>query len=209
MQYTRDITRLGLVLALAGWQFQAVAADTVLTFTGACDNAGCRPGGANGTQPGSVTATLTVSDISWQPLASGGYEAIVSNAFNLGYSGPNSFLHVGNGDPLNGDESHLYSTNATVEGIYDFKIVWGEVPQGVNAPGLGFMSGDATGWRWGGYTFLPVGSISLPFPYDWNRSSQAWQWSVSAVPEPSTYGLFGLGLGLVGWAALRRRARTG
>lgn len=207
MQYTRDLTRLGLAMLLAGWQLQASAADTVITFTGTCENAACTANGANGTVPGSVSATLTLSDLSWQPLATGGYEAAVSNAFNFGYNGPHSFVHVGNGDPLNGDQSYLYSSDASITGIYEFKIVWGQVPEGITAPGLGFLSGNASGWRWGGYTMLPVGPISLPFPYDWHRSSQAWQWSVSSVPEPATYGLFALGLGLVGAAARLRRSR--
>ena len=204
MQPTRHLTRLALTLLVAGSHAQAMAGDTVLTFTGPCDNAACKAGGPDGSAPGTVTATLTLSDLTWEALGTGGYEATVSNAFNFGYNGPGSFVRVGDGDPLNGDESHLFSTTPSVSGIHDFMIVWGEPVQGSGAPGLGFLSGDATGWRWGSYSLLQVDNFLVPLPFDIHRSTQVGQWSVAVVPEPATFGLFGLGLGLVGWAARRR-----
>ena len=196
---------LGAALFAASLSGQVMATNTVLRFTGLCENALCNAAGANGTTQSTVSATLTLSDLTWDLIATGGYEASVSDAFDFGYLGPNSFLNAGT-TQLNGDKSYFYSATPSVDGIYEFNIVWGESIGG--APGQGFLSGNSSGWKWGGYTLLPVGTLGslLPFPYNIHSSSIPGQWTASAVPEPGVLSLVGIGLGTLAWSWRRHRA---
>lgn len=198
-------SRKWLCLALLGLGLNgpAKAGDVTLMFTGVCNNAACTGDGEDNTPPSAVSATLTLSDLTWEALGTGGYEASVSDAFDFGYTGPGSFLNVGS-VPLNGEASYFYSATPSIDGIRDFKIVWGESIAG--SPGLGFLSGHSTGWHWGGYTLLPVGDVLIPAPYNIHSSTRAGQWVVSSVPEPGGFSLLSLCVGTVAWMA-RRKAK--
>jgi hypothetical protein len=64
---------------------------------------------------------------------------------------------------------------------------------GIELSRLGVAAGDTFGWTWGSGT--PENFLVI---------------NVSAVPEPSTYILISLALGIVGWAAQRAKPhRTG
>jgi hypothetical protein len=200
----------GVAAVAAVLQAPARADDTVLTFTGTCINARCI-GAADGTPPATVTATLTFSDLSWVAADAGGYEAVASDAFDFSYTGPNSYVRLSDQVPLNGERSYFHSTTASLDGLDDFKLIWGEPVGGLSAPGLGVLSGNATGWRWSGYTFLWVGGTPLPTTYDIHDSTADWAWSsaaAAAVPEPASAALLALGLGVVGGAVRRRASRA-
>jgi PEP-CTERM motif len=193
---------MGLALVAATFSGQATAADTTLTFSGLCITQNCRGIVADGTTPASVTATLTLSDLTWIARAGGGYEASSSNAFNFGYSGPDSVQPVGTVS-VNRSKSYFYSSTPSIGGIYDFDILLGE-PVGP-APALLYLSGNSSGWRWGGFSLFPIGGVLIPFRFDIHRSTILSQWSVSAVPEPASYGLMGFGVGTLIWLARRRK----
>jgi hypothetical protein len=183
----------------------AMAEDITWSFVGMCENALCKPGGPDATTPASVTATITFSDLTWEALADGGFQASVSDAFDFGYAGPAANLPVGSA-PVNSDLSYAYSSTPSVDGIYKFDILWGEGIGG--APALGYLSGGASGWNFGTYLLLGIPPfIPLPIRLDSNSSPIPGQWNVSAVPEPGSLGLLGVGFaGTLAWVSRRRKA---
>lgn len=163
------------------------AADTVLQFSGLCDNNTCSSLGPNGTTPAHAVASVTLSDLGW--VADGGlYYATFSAVKNFSYTGPAKYALAANSSPiLNG--TGFVSTSASVEGITEFNIHY--------ADGAAFFAGDQAGWGLGFYY------QGLPMMFE--SSTQAGQWRVSAVPEPESYAMLMIGLGLVGWVGRRRK----
>lgn len=179
----------GLVVLAAMVCAQAQAADTVLSFVGTCQNSLCSASGADGSTPATVSARITLSDLTW--VASGtGFEASFTDAKDFAYTGPKAFALPGTSD-VAADRSVFFSTTASVDGLRDFDITY--------AGGSAFFAGDATGWGLGIYVPLVVGDVIVPTPLNVESSTLAGQWRVSAVPEPAALGLLGAGLGLLAW----------
>jgi len=179
-----------LVVMLSG---QAQAADTVLRFVGTCQNSLCSASGADGSAPATVSARITLVDLSW--VASGtGFEASFSDVKDFAYTGPKAFALPGTSEVV-ADRSVFFSTTASVDGLRDFDITY--------AGGSAFFAGDATGWGLGIYLPLVVGGVIVPTPLNVESSTLAGQWRVSAVPEPAALGLFCGGLALLGWRGRR------
>jgi len=185
----------GLVLLAAMLSVQAQAADTVLSFVGTCQNSLCSASGADGSTPATVLARITLSDLTW--VASGtGFEASFTDVKDFAYTGPKAFALAATSDVV-ADQSVLFSTTASVDGIRDFDITY--------AGGSAYFAGDATGWGLGIYFPLVVGGVIVPTPLNVESSTLAGQWRVSAVPEPAALGLLCAGLGLLGWRGRGQR----
>lgn len=172
----------------------ARAEDTVLTFSGACDNSRCRGNGVDGTTPAHATATITLSDLAWE-AAGDGWVATFSDAFDLGYQGAASFLIPGSTE-VDASRTRFFSRSASVDGIVEFDITWG-------VGGGGYLAGDATGWGLGVYSYVDVGGVPIPLPMNLESSTVAgvWQEAAAVVPEPASAGLLSAGLVLLAWRA--------
>ena len=129
----------GVVLLAAVLSVPAQAADTVLSFAGTCQNKLCLASGADGSAPATVSARITLSDLTW--VASGsGFEASFTDIKAFAYTGPKAFALADSSDVV-ADRSVFFSRSASVDGIVDFDITY--------AGGSAYFAGDALGWGWG------------------------------------------------------------
>lgn len=183
---------LAISLMIAGLSNSALASDTVLNFFGTCDNDLCTSSGANGTVPATVTASITLTDLTW--IAQNGvFVADFSSVKNFSYQGPKKFA-LANTSGVSMAGTEFISSTASVEGMSSFDISY--------ADGAAFFAGDTTGWGLGFYLATSGGYL----PMNFESSTRSGQWTVASVPEPESYALFLAGLGLMG-AVARRRSR--
>lgn len=182
-------TILALSLLIAGLGNAAHAADTVLKFSGTCDNATCSSAGANGTVPATVSAQITLSDLTWV-AQDNLFAASFTAAKDFSYQGPAKFVHAENSGLMEAKTSFL-SKNASVAGITDFDIIF--------ADGGAYFAGDSTGFGLGSFVV-----VILPIPINFESSTQAGLWAVASVPEPESYAMLLAGLGLLGLKSRRR-----
>jgi len=172
---------------------------------------------------GTIVLSTDTGAPSWTWTRSGAIPGATSGNFadfSLAQSGDQ--LHAFQGpsnNPLNNPSGHLFVLDDTGAFEAAASASTGGVPDGLsagltaitfnqNGSGQNFMGvsasvlggpaksrqqwlatfADSSNWNFGGTGSLPAGTIA-----------------VAAVPEPETYALMLLGLGLVGWAARRRR----
>jgi hypothetical protein len=173
---------------------------------------------------GTIVRSTDYSVASWTWVRSGAIPGAASGNFSdlsLSQTGDQISAFQGLSDnPLNNPTVHLFLLDDT--GAFESATTTGtgDVPTGLtsgvtaisfnqNGSGKNFMGvsasvlagpakssqqwlatfADASNWSFGSAGTLPAGSIPI-----------------AAVPEPETYALMLTGLGLLGWAARRRRA---
>ena len=132
-------TILAFSIVVAGLSNSALAADTVLSFYGACDNDKCKSYGVDGSAPASAVASITLTDLAW--VAQGNsFVASFSAVKDFSYSGPQQHV-AANSSGVELAGTGFSSSSASVAGINSFEISY--------ADGAGFFAGDDTGWGLG------------------------------------------------------------
>jgi len=194
------------------WAGGILNVDTGQTLSGSGDLSGVGMLAiANGGMiaPGNSTGTLTAGDVTWGP---GGFYDFEVNDFN-GVAGSNLL----GWDLLMADSIDITATGLDPFGINLVSLTSGQVGglsdnfDGMTDYSLLFASttGGITGFGTGLFSFDTTG-FQNSFGGDWSVSQAGndlfVNYSVAAVPEPSS--IIVLGLGAVGFVTARRRKRT-
>jgi hypothetical protein len=170
--------------------------------------------GANANTVTQIGVTFTVTGSlsgTGDSLGEGGAELISGLALGnaseqfITTLNPNTGSPTGLTDSASGWTSYLFS-GATVDGGYVFTGTYQVTGSSFSVPLSFALDCSAAGGTTCDYSHTGVISLSLPSGVSYTSASGAFLTGVSAVPEPASFVIAGLGIALVG--ALRRAAAT-